>query len=270
MSVTRRLQAATILRAAPPVLLLLAAMGVPSLAGPVTVVLAAGAAIAIGRSAPVAWAWAAVVPAGALATARAFSGIVPSVAAAACEASGSPRVTWAVAEALVVLATFTALAIGLRTRRASVGVRMPARSAVRLAAGGFGILGIGSVVAVSVVRGAIPGPTGGDPSTAAFVAAVLVGAAAIALAEELAFRGVLQHWARADHRRGAGDRRPGGRVRRVGGRGRLGTGPRARGGGRGRRGGRGHGPDQLDPRRPRVARRDRRRAPCRHALRVGG
>jgi membrane protease YdiL (CAAX protease family) len=194
MSVTRRLQAATILRAAPPVLLLLAAMGVPSLAGPVTVVLAAGAAIAIGRSAPVAWAWAAVVPAGALATARAFSGIVPSVAAAACEASGSPRVTWAVAEALVVLATFTALAIGLRTRRASVGVRMPARSAVRLAAGGFGILGIGSVVAVSAVRGAIPGPTGADPSTAAFVAAVLVGAAAIALAEELAFRGVLQDW----------------------------------------------------------------------------
>jgi membrane protease YdiL (CAAX protease family) len=103
-------------------------------------------------------------------------------------------VTWAIAEALVVLAAFTVLAIALGTRRASVGLRMPARDGLRLGLAGFGILAIGSVAAVSLVGRSVPGPTGDDPSTAAFIAAVLVGAAAIAVAEELAFRGVAQHW----------------------------------------------------------------------------
>ena len=195
MTSSRGLHAATIARAAAPILLVLGAMAVPAAAGPATLVLAVGAAVAIERAAPVAWAWAAMVPAAALSATREFSGVVPVAAGAACDAFGSPRVTWAIVEALVVLGAFTALAIALRTRRASVGLRMPAKKAVRQAAAGFGVLAIGSVVAVSVIGRSVPGPgVDGDPSLAAFVAAVIVGAAAIALAEELAFRGVLQHW----------------------------------------------------------------------------
>ena len=165
-----------------------------------------------GASAPVAWAWAAMVPAGALATTRAFSAILPTDAGAACEAFGAPRVAWAVAEALVVLVTFTALAVALRTRRASVGLRRPpgGRSPRRV---GFGALAVGERGRVSVLGRSVPGPgAGGDPSTAAFVTAVLLGAAAIALAEELAFRGVLQHWLTRTVGECAGGRRPGRRV----------------------------------------------------------
>src|SRR6187455_3651880 len=98
LSATRGLHAATIARAAAPVLLVLAAMAVPWLAGPATLVLAGGVAVAVGRSAPVAWAWAAMVPAAALAAVRAFSGVEPFDAAATCDAFGAPRVTWALAE----------------------------------------------------------------------------------------------------------------------------------------------------------------------------
>ena len=192
MSTARGLEAPTIARAAAPVLLLLAAMAIPPFAAVATVVLAIGAFIAARRDAPVAWAWAAMVPATALATVRWVSGVVP-VFVGACDPSRPPRVAWALVEAVVVLGTFTALAVLLRTRRASVGLRRPARRAVRNAIIGFGVFAIGGLVAVSILRGGVPLAAGGS-STATFVVTVLVGAAAIAVAEELAFRGVLQHW----------------------------------------------------------------------------
>ncbi|HET7829782.1 MAG TPA: hypothetical protein VFL03_09480, partial [Candidatus Limnocylindrales bacterium] len=95
MSTTRGLQASTIARAAAPVLLLLAAMAIPPLAGVATLVLVGGTAVALERKAPVAWAWAAMIPATALATVRWFSGIVPFGDPTACEAFGAPRVAWA-------------------------------------------------------------------------------------------------------------------------------------------------------------------------------
>ena len=193
MSTSRGLRAPTIARAAAPVLLLLAAMAIPPFAAVATAILAGGAVVAARRGAPVAWAWAAMVPASALATVRWISGIVPADLAAACDPSGPPRVAWAVVEAAVVLGTFTALAVLLRTRRASVGLRRPARRAVRNAVLGFGAFAIGGLVTVSILRGGIPGPAdGGSPG--AWVLVVGLGAAAIALAEELAFRGVVQHW----------------------------------------------------------------------------
>lgn len=195
MSRTRSLQASTIARAGAPVLLLLGAMAVPWAAGLVALVLAGGASVGIGRKAPVAWAWAAMVPAAALAAVRAFSGVLPALGASTvCRAFDDPHVPWALAEAAAVLATFTALAIGLGTRRASVGMRRPARAAVSMAVTGFGVLAIGGLVVVSIANRGLPGPDGADPTTATFVAAVLLGAVAIATAEELAFRGVLQHW----------------------------------------------------------------------------
>ena len=194
MSTTRRLQASTVARAAAPVLLLLAAMAIPPLAGVATLVLVGGTAVALERKAPVAWAWAAMIPATALATVRWLSRVVPFGTPAACEAFGAPRVAWAVVDAVVVVAAFTALAVALRTRRASIGLRKPARRAVRNAVLGFGAFAIGGFVVVSLVNGGLPGPTNGDPSTVQFVLAVLVGALAIAIAEEVAFRGVLQHW----------------------------------------------------------------------------
>ena len=193
MSTSRGLRAPTIARAAAPVLLLLAAMAIPPFSAVATIILAGGAVVAARRDAPVAWAWAAMVPATALATIRWVSGVVPPDLAAACDPSGPPRVAWAVAEAVVVLGTFTALAVLLRTRRSSVGLRRPARRAVRNAVLGFGTFAIGGLVAIAILRGGIPGPAAGS-SAVSYVLAVLLGAAAIALAEELAFRGVVQHW----------------------------------------------------------------------------
>ena len=193
MSTSRGLQAPTIARAAAPVLLLLAAMAIPPFAAIATIILAGGAVVAARRDAPVAWAWAAMVPATALATVRWASGVVPADLAAACDPSGPPRVAWAVVEAVVVLGTFTALAVLLRTRRASVGLRRPARRAVRNAILGFGAFAIGGLVIISILRGGVPGPAAGG-SAVSYVLVVLLGAAAIALAEELAFRGVVQHW----------------------------------------------------------------------------
>jgi membrane protease YdiL (CAAX protease family) len=169
-------------------------MAVPWLAGPLTLVLAGGTAVAVRRTAPVAWAWAAMVPAGALATVRWVSGVRPFDEGGACVALGAPRLTWSIVEAAVVLAAFTALALGLRTRRTSVGMRRPARPAVSLAVAGFGVLAVGGLVVASVVNGGVPGPSEAEPSVPAFVAAALVGGFAVATAEELAFRGVMQHW----------------------------------------------------------------------------
>ena len=193
MSTSRGLEASTIARAAAPVLLLLAAMAIPPFAAVATLILAGGAFVAARREAPVAWAWAAMVPATALATVRWISGIVPADLLATCDPSGPPRVAWAVVEAVAVLGTFTALAVLLRTRRASVGLRRPARRAVRDAVLGFGAFALGGLVVISILRGGIPGPAVGG-SAIAYVLVVLLGAAAIALAEELAFRGVVQHW----------------------------------------------------------------------------
>jgi membrane protease YdiL (CAAX protease family) len=73
-------------------------------------------------------------------------------------------------------------------------MRMPARAAVSQAVAGFGALAIGGIVILSIVNRGLPGPAGPEPSLLGYVAAVLLGGVAIATAEELAFRGVLQHW----------------------------------------------------------------------------
>ncbi|HEY3335693.1 MAG TPA: CPBP family intramembrane glutamic endopeptidase [Candidatus Limnocylindrales bacterium] len=186
--------APTIARAAAPILLVLASLAVPWLAGAGLVALTAGAAVGIARRAPVAWAWAGMVPAAALATVRAVSGVVPFDDHATCQAFGASRLPWSLAEALVVVASFTGLAVALRTRRASIGMRVPARFAVRLAIAGAGMLALAGLAAVAVLRG-VPGPADpADPAASSVLLAVLVGALAIATAEEIAFRGVLQHW----------------------------------------------------------------------------
>jgi hypothetical protein len=111
VSTTRGLQASTIARAAAPVLLLLGAMAIPPLAGIAAVVLAGGTAVALQRRAPVAWAWAAMVPATVLATVRWFSGVVPVGDAAVCEAFGAPRVAWAVVAGAITVRTNSILTV---------------------------------------------------------------------------------------------------------------------------------------------------------------
>ena len=76
-------------------------------------------------------------------------------------------------------------------RASGSGGRRGARSATRSSASAA--FAIGGLVVVSILRGGIPGPAAGG-SAVSYVLLVLLGAAAIALAEELAFRGVVQHW----------------------------------------------------------------------------
>lgn len=124
-------------RALVPLALLGAAAVFPLLRLPVLVALIAGAAVAIGRDAPVRWAWAAAVP---VAVNLAW-GIWPAPTAALdgsdCPSLTSPIAMWRLLESIVVLASLTAFALALRASRSSLLVRRPARAVVRWSVVGF-------------------------------------------------------------------------------------------------------------------------------------
>ena len=183
-------------------------------------------------------------------------------------ACGSPG---ALVEAVVVLATFTGArdpaAHASGERRAPPG-RHGARSATR-SSGSGGSRSAGSSSSRSS-GGRCPGRPPRTRGRSQAVLAVLVGAAAISLAEELAFRGVVQHWLG----RTTGEW-PAVVVQGVA----YGLWVAAVGWGpaigivavrRRPRGGRHHGAHQLDSHGARVARRDRRPAARRHGLPVTG
>ena len=100
-------------RSAVPLGLLVLAAAVPTVRLAILVGLAAGAAIAIVRGAPVRWAWAAAVP---VALSLFWGGLpapAPAVDGSDCANPASPVATWRALEALVVLASLAGLAVVL-------------------------------------------------------------------------------------------------------------------------------------------------------------
>jgi membrane protease YdiL (CAAX protease family) len=181
-------------RAGVPLLLLVGAVTLPSLAGVFLVVLIGGVAVAVGRRVPVAWSWAATVPTALIATLRAFGPVATAWDEAACTVPSSPAVVWAVAEAALVVSATAALAMVLHANTGDLALRRPPRYAVRWAAlGAAAILG-GGLVGLLLLGGPLFGVPDVDLGGIAFLVPASVFAVALAISEELAWRGALQGW----------------------------------------------------------------------------
>jgi membrane protease YdiL (CAAX protease family) len=196
VSTSRRVSAepADLLRAGVPLLLLVGAVALPSLAGPFLVALVGGVAVAAGRRVPVAWAWAAMVPAAITATIRAFGPAAAAWDGPACAGVLSPPVPWSVTEAAIVVAATVGLAGALGSRGGDVGARRPPRYAIRWAiTGAIVILGAGLAGVILLAR-PVFGPPDVQLGGLGFVLPSGVFALSIALAEEVAWRGAMQGW----------------------------------------------------------------------------
>jgi membrane protease YdiL (CAAX protease family) len=181
------------LRAAVPLLLLLGAAALPPWAGVLGALLAAGVVVAIGRKAPVAWAWSAGVPAGAILAIRAFGGYVSPWEETGCTTALAPSVLWAAGELALVVGVVVLLAGALGAKPADLGLRTPYKYATRWAvSGAVAILGIG-LVAVFVL-GPLLGVAKLSLGGVAFLVPAVLWAAAAGVSEELAWRGALQGW----------------------------------------------------------------------------
>lgn len=181
-------------RAIVPLALLAVGAALPATRLVVLGLLGSGTAIAIGRAAPVRWAWAAAVP---VAVSLAW-GTWPMPALAAdgsdCADPASPIAVFRIAEAGIALAVMATLAMLLAASAAQLGLRMPAKRyrtwavAGFLAAGGFGV----------ALGPALARPFFGDIRLEPSIAGALIPAALFAVAngvmEELVYRGALLGW----------------------------------------------------------------------------
>jgi uncharacterized protein len=196
VSSTRRTAAepVEIVRAGVPLLLLVAAILLPTIAGLFLLVLASGVAVASGRRVPNAWAWAATVPAALVVAIRAFGPAAAAWDQAACTAVSSAPVLWAVAEAALVVAAAVGLVGVLRAKAGDLALRRPPRYAMRWAvAGSVAILVVG-LAGVILLAQPLLGASNARLDGAGFLVPSILFAASLAVAEEVAFRGALQGW----------------------------------------------------------------------------
>jgi membrane protease YdiL (CAAX protease family) len=198
-----RVEPADIVRAAIPLALLFVAVAFPSFAGVMLVLLAGGAFVAAARMVAVAWSWAAAVPAATIATLREFGPASDAWQATSCTDLASPLILWSLAEVTLVVATVAVLAMLLSARPADLGLRRLPKYATPWAVVGFAAILLGGLAVVLVVGPLLArmgtGDTlvavqGVDPQGLGFVVPAVVFALAIAVSEELAWRGALQGW----------------------------------------------------------------------------
>ena len=182
------------IRAGVPLLLLVGAVTLPSLAGVFLLVLTGGCAIAVGRRVPVAWSWAAMVPAAVIATLRAFGPAATAWDETTCTLPSSPAVLWAVAEALLVVSATAALAMVLHAKAGDLALRRPPRYAIRWAALGAAVILGGGLVGAILLAEPLFGVPDADPGGLGFLLPASVFAVALAASEELAWRGALLGW----------------------------------------------------------------------------
>ena len=195
MAATRTLpfDAADFLRSIVPLGLLSLAAAVPPLRVPMLLVLAAGAAIAVARDAPVRWTWAGAVP---VAVSLFWGTLGAPVAApllADCANPASPVATWRALEAVIVLVALAIVALVLRAVPGTMYLRWPARRWLVWAVIGF--LAAGPVALV--VGPYLARPFFGDVSYVVVLGALapgLVFAVSNGVMEELIYRGALMSW----------------------------------------------------------------------------
>ncbi len=183
-------------RSAVPLGLLVLAAAVPVLRAVVLAALAAGAAIAIWRDAPVRWAWAGAVPValnllwgGLIAESTNLTALVESD----CSNPASPIAMARAFEAVLVLGALAGLAFILRATLASLSLRWPARRWVRWAVIGFLVSGPVALLVGPYLARPFFGDVGYELVAAALVPA-LVFAVANGVMEEVIYRGALLGW----------------------------------------------------------------------------
>jgi membrane protease YdiL (CAAX protease family) len=180
-------------RSAVPLGLLVLAAIFPALRITVLIVLAAGAAIAISRDAPVRWTWAGAVP---VALSLFWGSLAAPLAAADgsdCTNPVSPVATWRAIEAVIVLAALAVLAVVLKASPASLSLRWPARRWIRWAILGFVLSGPLALLAGPYLAQPFFGDVGYRLLAGALVPA-LVFAVANGVMEEAIYRGALLGW----------------------------------------------------------------------------
>lgn len=183
-------------RALVPLALLALAAAVPGSRWVVAAALVAGTAVAIGRAAPVRWAWAASIP---VAVSLAWgvwplpADLIP-IGGASCGDAAAPLVVWRVLEAIVVLGVLAALAMLLGSTAAQLGLRMPARRYVRWALVGFLVAGPLGLLVGPILARPFFGDVGYDITVVGALVPALLFAVANGVMEEVAYRGALQQW----------------------------------------------------------------------------
>ena len=197
MTTTRRFlpsDPADFLRAVVPLALLALAAAIPGLRLIIAAVLIGGTAVAIGRDAPVRWAWAAAIP---VSVSLAW-GAWPMPTAAAdgtdCAAIASPTAVWRAMEAVIVLGVLAALAMLLHATRASLGLRMPARRWIRWAIVGFVVSGPVALLLGPILARPFFGDVGYDVTMIGAVVPALIFATSNGVMEEVIYRGALLGW----------------------------------------------------------------------------
>ncbi len=106
----------------------------------------------------------------------------------------SPAVLWAVAEAVLVVSATAALAMVLHAKAGDLALRRPPRYAIRWAALGAAVILGGGLVGVILLAGPMFGVPDVEPGGLGFLLPASVFAVALAVSEELAWRGALQGW----------------------------------------------------------------------------
>jgi len=177
-----------------PLALLALAAAVGPLRIPVLLALVAGASVAIGRDAPVRWAWAAAVP---VAVSLAWS-VLPVPRAAIdgsdCANVTSPVAMWRALQAVVVLASLLAFSLALTASRESLLLRRPARTVVRWSVVGFLVAGPAALVLGPILGRPFFGDVGYDLTIVGAIVPALVFAVANGTMEEVIYRGALLGW----------------------------------------------------------------------------
>jgi membrane protease YdiL (CAAX protease family) len=184
-------------RAGLPILLAIVAAAVPAARPFVLLALAAGFAVALRRDAPVRWAWAAPIAVVASLSWDLLPAPVADVAGGDCANPASPPALWRLAELVVVLVVVTVLAYLLRSSWRELGIRLPARPVIRLAAAAFLVLAPLGLVLGAWLGSPFFGPIRLDLTQPAALLPGLTLAVANATLEELAYRGAFLRWASA-------------------------------------------------------------------------
>ena len=197
MTATRRFlpaDPADSLRAIVPIALLAAAAIVPILRLPVVALLVGGTAVAVGRDAPVRWAWAAAIPVALSLAWEGWPAPLPATDGSDCANPASPVAMWRAGQALLVLGVLATLAVLLGANRSSLSLRLPARRHVRWAVIGFLVAGPLGLVLGPILARPFFGSVGYDITVIGAVLPALIFAAANGILEEVTYRGALLGW----------------------------------------------------------------------------
>lgn len=185
---------ADFLRAVVPLALLAVAAAVPALRLIIAAALVGGTAVAIGRDAPVRWAWAAAIPVSVSLAWGAWPMPVASADGSDCASPASPIAVWRAAEAVIVLGVLAALTMLLGATRASLGLRLPARRWIRWAILGFVVSGPVALLLGPILARPFFGDVGYDLTVIGAIVPALIFATGNGVMEEVIYRGALLGW----------------------------------------------------------------------------